>query len=144
MFEQSFARVQAELKKKKCGILGMYLEQGTMQALIELRFGFVLDGRQFVCNQKMLLIVQYGILEGVIMIAPHEDWFYTDATGDKKVDTTKESEYLVYRKLTTQTNIYLVQMSSQVNYQNPEYLCKLFIRFQRIQHIFETPCQSCS
>ncbi|CAJ0574972.1 unnamed protein product, partial [Mesorhabditis spiculigera] len=144
MFEQCFARLQAEYKKKKIGIQGMYLEQGTMQALIELRFGGFLDSRQFVCSQKMLLIVQYGILEGVIMVAPHEDWFFTDATGDKKVDTTKESEYLVYRKLTTQTNIHLVQMSSQVNYQNPEHLSTLFNHFAKIQHIFDTPCKSCS
>ncbi|VDK57954.1 unnamed protein product [Gongylonema pulchrum] len=83
IFEQTLAAVLKDPNNKKIGLVGRYLEKGTLSAIVEFKFGQVVD-KQYVCLLKMLAVVNSGLPEYVQMIAPHEDWSYLD-TGFRQV-----------------------------------------------------------
>lgn len=107
IFAQSLTQASQDGSYKKLGCVFRYLEKSTLNAVIELKFGRVAE-KIYACHQKMLLVVNNGVIESLLLIAPHEDWTYLDE-GRKTVDILKESRYTVYQKLTVQANIHLMQ-----------------------------------
>uniref|UniRef100_A0A0N5A7N2 Conserved oligomeric Golgi complex subunit 3 n=1 Tax=Syphacia muris TaxID=451379 RepID=A0A0N5A7N2_9BILA len=119
-FDQIFPQAVSEINKKLV-LNYRYIERSTLSAVIELKYGAYAE-KLFACHQKMLIMVNNGVIESVLIIAPHEDWAYLDE-GRKTVvyiknmfllcwiivDILKKSRYTVYQKLTIQANIHLVQ-----------------------------------
>lgn len=107
IFDQVFPQAVTELTNKKLVLNYRYLERSTLNAVIELKYGRYAE-KLFACHQKMLIVVNNGVIESLLIIAPHEDWTYLDESR-KTVDILKESRYLVYQKLTVQAHIHLMQ-----------------------------------
>ncbi|VDD95289.1 unnamed protein product [Enterobius vermicularis] len=107
LFDQVFPQAVAEFSNKKFVLNYRYLEKSTLNAVIELKYGRYAE-KIFACHQKMLIVVNNGTVESLLIIAPHEDWTYLDE-GRKTVDILKESRYVVYQKLTVQAHIHLMQ-----------------------------------
>uniref|UniRef100_A0A915Q2N3 Uncharacterized protein n=1 Tax=Setaria digitata TaxID=48799 RepID=A0A915Q2N3_9BILA len=124
IFEHTLTAVLKDPNIKKIGLVGRYLEKSTLSAVVEFKFGQVID-KQYVCLLKMLMVVNSGLPEFVQMIAPHEEWSYLDVSCNQ-VDIHKESRYLVYRKMSVQANIHLMQtIMPCIDIRNPHTLSKI-------------------
>ncbi|KHJ98220.1 hypothetical protein OESDEN_01815, partial [Oesophagostomum dentatum] len=142
-FETAFAQFQKELLKNKTGIFPTFLERTAVGSIVELRFG-VLFEKQIVFTQKMLMVENAGVIEQMLFVAPHEEWsFYTDL-GEKRVDLTKSSQYVVYQKLTTQANLHLMQTINTQEFRwTALTLHQLSSAFGKFQYVFEATCRNC-
>ncbi|KAJ1372732.1 hypothetical protein KIN20_034967 [Parelaphostrongylus tenuis] len=143
-FEAAFAQFQKELLKNKTGIFPTFLERTAVGSIVELRFG-VLFEKQIVFTQKMLMVENAGVVEHMLFVAPHEEWsFYTDL-GEKRVDLSKCSQYVVYQKLSVQANLHLMQtINTQEIRWTAQTLHQLSSAFGKFQHIFEATCRTAS
>ncbi|VDN02768.1 unnamed protein product [Thelazia callipaeda] len=142
VFEQTLASVLKDPSSKKIGLVGRYLEKTALSAIVEFKFGQVVD-KQYVCLLKMLMVVNSGVPEYVQMIAPHEDWSYLDI-GTEQVDIHKESRYLVYRKMSVQANIHLMQtIMPCIDIRNAHTLSYVLSLFSKFSGVFETKCRVC-
>ncbi|CAJ0921667.1 unnamed protein product, partial [Mesorhabditis belari] len=145
LFEAAFAQLQLDLKnmKPRSGIVPTYLEQNSMSSIIELKFGFFCPTQKntFICSQKMLLVEEFGYFESLQFIAPHEEWAYNEEMGEKRVDLTKESQYLIFRKLTIQGN---VQLTHTIHpYLTSNAMKNLFMQLGKYQEVFRAQCKYC-
>lgn len=142
IFEQTLATVLKDPNNKKIGLIGRYLEKSTLSAIVEFKFGQVVD-KQYVCLLKMLMVINSGLPEFVQMIAPHEEWSYLE-TGFKQVDIHKESRYLVYRKMSVQANIHLMQtIMPCIDIRNAHTLSYVLNLFSKFSGVFDTKCRVC-
>ncbi|KAE9413805.1 hypothetical protein Angca_000657 [Angiostrongylus cantonensis] len=142
-FESAFAQFQKELLKNKTGIFPTFLERTAVGSIVELKYG-VLFEKQIVFTQKMLMIENAGVVEQMLFVAPHEEWsFYTDL-GEKRVDLSKTSQYVVYQKLSVQANLHLMQtINTQEIRWTAQTLHQLSSAFGKFQHVFEATCRNC-
>uniref|UniRef100_A0AAF5PKX9 Mediator complex subunit 27 n=1 Tax=Wuchereria bancrofti TaxID=6293 RepID=A0AAF5PKX9_WUCBA len=142
IFEQTLTVVLKDPNIKKIGLVGRYLEKSTLSALVEFKFGQVID-KQYVCLLKMLMVVNSGLPEFVQMIAPHEEWSYLDI-GSAQVDIHKESRYLVYRKMSVQANIHLMQtIMPCIDIRNAHTLSYVLNLFAKFSGVFDIKCRVC-
>lgn len=142
IFEQTLAAVLKDPNSKKIGLMARYLERSTLSAVIEFKFGQFAD-KQYVCLLKMLLVVNNGIFEFVQMIAAHEEWSYLD-TSQKQVDIHKESRYLVYRKMSVQANIHLMQtITPWIDIHSSATISHILSLFSKFSGVFEVKCRFC-
>ncbi|CAI4224058.1 unnamed protein product [Auanema sp. JU1783] len=144
-FEKSLRQVQADLSTKKVGMWPTILERSAFGCIFEIKYGLIVD-RQPVVQQKMLVVENSGLIEMVRFVAPHEEWYFFDDFGSRRVDLTMQSRYIVYQKLTTQANIQLQVVMSAVNIDHkwtPSQITSLLHMFSRYQQVFETPCKTC-
>uniref|UniRef100_A0A0R3RZ10 RING-type domain-containing protein n=1 Tax=Elaeophora elaphi TaxID=1147741 RepID=A0A0R3RZ10_9BILA len=142
IFEQTLTVVLKDPNIKKIGLVGRYLERSTLSALVEFKFGQVVD-KQYVCLLKMLMVVNSGVPEFVQMIAPHEEWSYLDV-GCGQVDIHKESRYLVYRKMSVQANIHLMQtIMPCIDIRNAHTLSYVLNLFAKFSGVFDIKCRVC-
>ncbi|CAG9538628.1 unnamed protein product [Cercopithifilaria johnstoni] len=142
IFEQTLTVVLKDPNIKKIGLVGRYLERSTLSALVEFKFGQVID-KQYVCLLKMLMVVNSGVPEFVQMIAPHEEWSYLDV-GCSQVDIHKESRYLVYRKMSVQANIHLMQtIMPCIDIRNAHTLSYVLNLFAKFSGVFDIKCRVC-
>ncbi|MCP9263179.1 BMA-CYP-43A1 [Dirofilaria immitis] len=142
IFEQTLTVVLKDPNIKKIGLVGRYLEKSTLSAIVEFKFGQVVD-KQYVCLLKMLMVVNSGLPEFVQMIAPHEDWSYLDV-GFAQVDIHKESRYLVYRKMSVQANIHLMQtIMPCIDIRNAHTLSYVLNLFAKFSGVFDIKCRVC-
>ncbi|VBB29909.1 unnamed protein product, partial [Acanthocheilonema viteae] len=142
IFEQTLTVVLKDPNIKKIGLVGRYLEKSTLSALVEFKFGQVID-KQYVCLLKMLMVVNSGVPEFVQMIAPHEEWSYLDV-GSGQVDIHKESRYLVYRKMSVQANIHLMQtIMPCIDIRNAHTLSYVLNLFAKFSGVFDIKCRVC-
>uniref|UniRef100_A0A8R1TR92 RING-type domain-containing protein n=1 Tax=Onchocerca volvulus TaxID=6282 RepID=A0A8R1TR92_ONCVO len=142
IFEQTLTVVLKDPNIKKIGLVGRYLEKSTLSALVEFKFGQVID-KQYVCLLKMLMVVNSGLPEFVQMIAPHEEWSYLDV-GSGQVDIHKESRYLVYRKMSVQANIHLMQtIMPCIDIRNAHTLSYVLNLFAKFSGVFDIKCRVC-
>ncbi|EJW88951.1 hypothetical protein WUBG_00140 [Wuchereria bancrofti] len=140
IFEQTLTVVLKDPNIKKIGLVGRYLEKSTLSALVEFKFGQVID-KQYVCLLKMLMVVNSGLPEFVQMIAPHEEWSYLDI-GSAQVDIHKESRYLVYRKMSVQANIHLMQtIMPCIDIRNAHTLSYVLNLFAKFSGVFDIKCR---
>ncbi|MFH4977153.1 hypothetical protein AB6A40_003862 [Gnathostoma spinigerum] len=141
-FEQTLLTVLKDPSSKKNGLIGNFLERSTLSSVIEFKFGHNVD-KQYVCLLKMLVVVNNGIFEFAQMIAPHEEWSYLD-TNNKQVDVLKESRYLVYRKMSVQANIHLMQtIMPYMDIQSPHTISYILNLFAKFSAVFEVKCRFC-
>uniref|UniRef100_A0A0K0DL77 DHC_N2 domain-containing protein n=1 Tax=Angiostrongylus cantonensis TaxID=6313 RepID=A0A0K0DL77_ANGCA len=127
-FESAFAQF---LLKNKTGILSTFLERTAVGGIVELKYD-VLFEEPVVLTQKMLMIENAGVVEQVLFVAPHEEWsFYTDL-GEKKVDLSTTSQYV----LSVEANLHQIRWTAQI-------LRQLSSAFGIFQRLFDMTCRSC-
>uniref|UniRef100_A0A0N4UGT5 Helitron_like_N domain-containing protein n=1 Tax=Dracunculus medinensis TaxID=318479 RepID=A0A0N4UGT5_DRAME len=142
IFEQTLAAVLKDPSTKKIGLIGRYLEKTALSSIIELRFGHYVE-KQYVCLLKMLIVVNNGVFEFVQIIAPHEDWSYMDASH-RQIDILRESRYIVYRKMSVQANIHLMQtIMPCMDFRNAHTLSYIFTLFAKFSSVFDVKCRFC-
>ncbi|VDM47485.1 unnamed protein product [Toxocara canis] len=141
IFEQTLATALGDPNNKKI-VQSRYLEKSTLSAIVEFKFGQFVD-KQYVCLLKMLVVVNNGLFEFVQIYAPHEEWNYLDI-NQKQVDVLKESRYLVYRKMSVQANIHLMQtIIPCMDIRNVHALSFILNVFHKFAAVFEVKCRYC-
>ncbi|CAK5082483.1 unnamed protein product [Meloidogyne enterolobii] len=62
-----------------------FIERSVLSCIIEIKYFVVPKSRtsdgQMVCMQKMLWLINNGVIEYLHVVAPHEDWHYEDCAG---------------------------------------------------------------
>ncbi|VDK56393.1 unnamed protein product [Anisakis simplex] len=142
IFERTLATALRDPNNQKM-VQSKYLERSTLSAVVEFKFGQFVD-KQFVCLLKMLIVVNNGSFEFVQIYAPHEEWNYIDV-NQKQVDVLKESRYMVYRKMSVQANIHLMQtIIPCIDIRNPQTLSFILNVFRKFAEVFEVKCRYCN
>uniref|UniRef100_A0A915A804 Mediator of RNA polymerase II transcription subunit 27 n=1 Tax=Parascaris univalens TaxID=6257 RepID=A0A915A804_PARUN len=142
IFEQTLATALRDPNNKKM-VQSRYLERSTLSAIVEFKFGQFVD-KQYVCLLKMLVVVNNGLFEFVQIYAPHEEWTYLDI-NEKQVDVLKESRYLVYRKMSVQANIHLMQtIIPCMDIRNAHTISYILNIFHKFASAFEVKCRYCN
>uniref|UniRef100_A0A0N5CDA7 Mediator of RNA polymerase II transcription subunit 27 n=1 Tax=Strongyloides papillosus TaxID=174720 RepID=A0A0N5CDA7_STREA len=144
-FEENFAKLpgSAELKSS---IQCRYLERNLQSCIIEIKFGYYGDSNKyhhFICSVKLLLIVNDGNIDQIIVADPEEEWRYQD-TNRSLLDLSYSSKRKCFRSLTTQANLILSNLQPYlIGNQAVNTMKQMLNIFSKFQKLYEQPCALC-
>ncbi|GMT33135.1 hypothetical protein PFISCL1PPCAC_24432, partial [Pristionchus fissidentatus] len=143
LFEQCLLSVNKELQLKKYGVFVNVIERNCYSSIFEIRSGNFMDkgrSREFVCLQKTIMVENGGSIDKCIFFAPNEEPVQMDDFGEKRMDLRISSRYEIYRRLSINTNLYLLQSAV---FQSPQHLLQIITQISKVHQVLETPCKFC-
>ncbi|CEF63746.1 Mediator complex, subunit Med27 family-containing protein [Strongyloides ratti] len=144
-FEENFAKLP-QFPELKSTIQCRYLERNLQSCVIEIKFGYYGDTNKyhnFICSVKLLLIVNDGNIDQIIVADPEEEWRYQD-TNRSLLDLSYSSKRKCFRSLTTQANLILANLQPYlVGNQAVNSMKQMLTFFSKFQKLYEQPCALC-
>uniref|UniRef100_A0AC35TWU4 Mediator complex subunit 27 n=1 Tax=Rhabditophanes sp. KR3021 TaxID=114890 RepID=A0AC35TWU4_9BILA len=146
IFETTFLKYVVGVEMKNT-VQCTYPEKGFQSCVIEIKFGGYQDlhHRYFIATQKVLFIVNNGIIDYCIVADADEDWEYIDAHRGK-FNYMFNSRRLVFRKLSENGNEWLGKIQAYFSGPNSNvynYIKTIFTIFSKYQKVFDTQCGAC-
>ncbi|GMT04242.1 hypothetical protein PENTCL1PPCAC_26416, partial [Pristionchus entomophagus] len=141
-FETILMHCNKDFIANRKGIFINILEKNCYSSVFEIRSGHYMQNRskEFVCLQKAVVIENGGSIDKVCIYAPNEDLMHMDDFGEKRVDLRGSSRYEVYRRLSVNTNIYLLQNAPIAD---SRAMLMTLTWIAKVYQVIETPCKVC-
>ncbi|KAF1748875.1 hypothetical protein GCK72_025342 [Caenorhabditis remanei] len=147
-FETAYNNMKKEIVIKSLGIYPKTLFRTSSSLIIEFLFGCgggkVITDSDVVITIKFLVIERYGIVEYINMVAPNEGWDWVNNYGVPMLNPFTPSCYEVYRRLTRQANIHLLNCFGQhASRWTSTSLLQFVSLFGKFRDVFTARCRVC-
>ncbi|CAI5454787.1 unnamed protein product [Caenorhabditis angaria] len=146
-FENAFRGMKKEITSKSLGIYPRIVKTTSTGMVVEIKFGVAgpdKNDKNVVYTFKYLLIEKNGVIEYINVIAPNEELYMDCDFAEKSINATQPSRYKIYKTLTKQANLNLLNSFGTANRWTSTTLTQFVTIFGKMREIFGVKCNVCN